>query len=519
MRRFVLLAASAAALFSAACGGGGLGPAPPPAAGPFSNASLKGQYAFLMSGQDPITGSFLTRAGSFTADGGGNITAAMEDVNSSGTGGTVAFSGGSYLVLANGRGTLTLNGATNGGSLVLSIVLNSASKGLMIQADANASSSGSFMLQAPNDFVRSSINGQYAFSVAGLNLNTRAPLVALGEFGTNGAGVITGGVMDVNDGSQTGPSGPLPIANGVFSYSLDPQTGPQFGRGTISFNGLGFVFYIVDNMHVRLIESDGLNATSGDATLQAGAIPATTNAFSGNFAYLAGGAAVLGTMGSVVRGGRFTASNGILTGIQVDDNDDGTVSSLGANIANGSYTIDANFPGSGRGTATFTDSHNGTFSYVFYLNSPQQAVLEDVSNGLIANGSMAAQTATTQSAMAGNYAFNWSGQTIPSTGNVGFEEDFAGQYAQSASGAITGAMDFSELGSTSTASPIFLDIVINGTFTVNGDGTQRNAYQIKTANSPSTTFNYAAYIVNGAVFLVSTDANVRVTAGTAVPQS
>jgi hypothetical protein len=513
VKRLAILAASTLALMAAACsGGGGNGPLPPPAQGPFSNASLKGQYAFSMSGED-LNGRFITRVGSFNADGNGTITAAIEDVNAGGAGSTVVFNGGSYTIQSDGRGVLTLGSALSG--LGLSIVLNSVSQGFMVQTDLNASSSGSFLSQRPSDFLLSAVQGSYVFSASGVNLNAQgAPLTLLGQVSTNGAGSVNGGVFDVNDGSQAGPSGPLAITGGIVS--MDPQSGPQFGRGTISFGGLGYAFYIVDSTRFRMIETDGARITSGDAVLQTGAIPATTNAFSGNFAYLAGGAAVVGNFGSVVRGGRFTASNGALTSILVDDNDAGTVSQLGPSIANGNYTIDARFPGSGRGTATFTDSHNGTFSYVFYLNSPQQGVIEDISNGLIANGTLGAQSATTGSALAGNYAFTWSGQTLPSGHNVGFEEDFVGQYAQTSSGAITGAMDFSELGSDSQ--PVFRDIVINGTFTVNGDGTQRNAYQIKTGNSPSTTFNYSAYIVNGAIYLVCID-NTRVTAGTVVPQS
>ena len=61
----VILAASIAA----ACGGGGsTTPPPPPPVGKFSNASLKGQYAYSMSGED-LNGAFIARVGSFSADG------------------------------------------------------------------------------------------------------------------------------------------------------------------------------------------------------------------------------------------------------------------------------------------------------------------------------------------------------------------------------------------------------------------------------------------------------------------
>src|SRR5262249_38518682 len=44
-----------------------------------NNSLLQGQYAFEFAGQN--SGGFLTAVGSFTADGQGNISAGLEDVN------------------------------------------------------------------------------------------------------------------------------------------------------------------------------------------------------------------------------------------------------------------------------------------------------------------------------------------------------------------------------------------------------------------------------------------------------
>ena len=64
-------------------------PTPPPGPGPqgnFSMASLNGTYAFSMSGTDnSIFGNPIARIGSFHADGQGNITMAIEDVNDGGS--------------------------------------------------------------------------------------------------------------------------------------------------------------------------------------------------------------------------------------------------------------------------------------------------------------------------------------------------------------------------------------------------------------------------------------------------
>jgi len=52
---------------------------------------LNGTYAFSMSGTDNTQGLSISRIGSFHADGQGNITMAIEDVNDGGSFSTFAF--------------------------------------------------------------------------------------------------------------------------------------------------------------------------------------------------------------------------------------------------------------------------------------------------------------------------------------------------------------------------------------------------------------------------------------------
>src|SRR5260370_3250789 len=85
VKRLLLFAAVAFASISAACGGGGSTPPPPPPGGNFSNASLKGQYAYAMSGED-LNCAFIARVGSFFADGNGNTTHDLQDVDNAKTG-------------------------------------------------------------------------------------------------------------------------------------------------------------------------------------------------------------------------------------------------------------------------------------------------------------------------------------------------------------------------------------------------------------------------------------------------
>jgi hypothetical protein len=128
---------------------------------------------------------------------------------------------------------------------------------------------------------------------------------------------------------------------------------------------------------------------------------------------------------------------------------------------------------------------------------------------------MLAQSASfTGANLAGNYAFDWSGINL----TLGFEEDFAGQYALSSSGAISGVADFVELASPSKRNPAFLGIPITGMLTVSGDGTGANNYTVTTGNSPSATLNYHAYLTSsGDILLVGTDGN-RTIAGSATLQ-
>jgi hypothetical protein len=487
--------------------------------GKFSNASLKGQYAYSMSGED-LNGAFIARVGSFFADGAGNITQGLEDVNSVSGVTSVSFTSGTYAIQPNGRGTLTLTNATS--SLLLSITLISPNKGFTIQTDLNATSSGNFNLQSPGAFSNPGISGNYVFDVSGVDALIPAfPISMVGQIQTDGSGNVQGGTMDVNDGAAlVGPSGPLTVPKSTYAVDTSAD-GTTFGRGTITIDVKSFVFYIVDNTRFKMMEINN-GATLGDATLQTGTIPTQTSAFGGNFAFLIGGSSVIGTMGPLTRAGRFFADgSGNLNTIFLDDNNFGSTHSTSpSNISNASYTIDATHAGSGRGTLTFQDSRLAdAFKFVFYLVSPTQAVIQDTSNGVIADGSMLAQAAGPLTfPTTGNFAFNWSGIILNSSNTIQFEEDFVGQYSPGTPGAngFNGAMDFEELGSG--GKNLFTNVPITVSTSIQLDGTGPNGYRVVTGNSPSTTFNYRAYIVDqNTVFLMGFDSN-QVIAGTVVAQ-
>jgi len=533
LKRIFLASSVALGLYATACGGGNgtFTPTPTPTPTPqgsYSVASLNGTYAFSMSGTDNTAGLSISRIGSFHADGQGNIAMAIEDVNDGGSFSTFNFTAApasTYTMASNGKGVLTLShpDVTNpsvADNFTFSIALDSTSSGLMIETDGSSTMSGNFRLQS----ISSTFATAYAFDVSGLDLGNGTSVSFIGQFTTNGVSGVTGGEMDVNDGAS--PSGVITLQPGTIT--LDATNFSNFGRGTMTLNttlnsqllNLSYVFYVVDGSHLVLVENDTLAATSGSATAQT-AVPTTVAAFPGSFVFAVGGAAISqGVFGSLARAGRFTAdANGNITNLGVDEDFSGGVNAFpkSGGFSNVTFTIDA--AGTGRGTLNFTDvTRNQPFQYVFYMASATQGFIQDDSANVVADGSLTAQSGTfTAASMAGSYAINWSGVNLAN----GFEEDFIGVIpvsSASSNNVSGGVVDFTELGD----GKIFTGIPVNGFLTLQGDGTlggaQGNALQLTTSQTPSTTFNFRAYVINAnTIILVGVDSE-RVVIGTAVRQ-
>jgi hypothetical protein len=507
IKRFFPLAAILLASLSTACSNGTatFGPPLPPPAGTFSNANLKGQYAFLMAGTELCGGlsTPFTRAGSFTADGNGHITGGLEDVNVCTGVFTLQFTNSTCSIAADGRGTLSLTNST--GTTNYSITLSSAIQGVIAQTDVNSTASGSFQRQNTAAFSNPAIANGYVFDFAGINARTN-PESIIGRFTADGAGGINTGLFDSNEAGTASNQQLFPT--GAF-YQLDTNgDGINFGRGTANIAGHDFAFYIVDATRLKLLGTDFPAAFSGEAFAQQNISFAAASLNSG-FAFLVGGSS---STGPIATAGRFTADGtGSLSGIFLDENNNGVLTLLpsqGGTVA-GTYTVDAN--GLGGGTATWTDAKVGTFTFIFYLISPTQAVFQETDSKITSDGTFHAQTAGPISAagLAGDFAFVWTGVSTD-------EEDFVGQLKlTSASGNnASGIMDFNEFG----AGKQFFNIQFSGPFTITAPGTGPNTLTLTTTFPSPTTFNFTAYAVDSnTVFLVGVDNN-RVLAGSMARQ-
>jgi hypothetical protein len=500
MKRLLLTLSVGAALWSAACSGNGIANPPPPI-GKYSNASLNGQYAFITNGEvfGGTTVNQLARVGSFTADGLGNIKGGVEDVNqvSVGVSPALAITGGSYTVNADGRGTLTLQLSQS--SINFGITLTSTNDGLMIDETTtsaqSSTGSGNFIKQNSGSFQVSGIAGPYVFDFPGLDANN-APESFMGEFTANN-GALTPGFFDDND------NGTLSSRSFVGTVAQDPlqvATLSNFGRGIAVIDNQNYVFYIVDGTRVRFLSTSG-GMLSGDAVAQSNNVPTQVSSINSSFAFIVAGSSV---NGGLTRVGRFTANGATVTNVLQDTNDAGkfipTNSTTTATIS-----LDAANPG--RGMFTFTDPNfpNAPSTYVFYLNSPSQGVIQETTankSGVVtvADGTIAAQTGSpfTSNNISGTYAINWSGLSIQSNGSfsVQDEEDLVGQVTVSSLG-LKGAADIFQFQS---GFPVF-DLVTSGSITIDGDGTSsssgnRNTMTVKLVKSNTTTINFVVYFVN-----------------------
>jgi hypothetical protein len=454
----------------------------------FSNASLNGRYAFSFSGQN--SSGFLAEAGSFVADGNGNFTSGIEDVNSgSGIFQNVSFTG-TYSIGPDGRGSASLQTSVGAASWQFSMA--NSNHALLIRFDAGAvTASGSIDKQTPNSFDNTLVSGNYVFSFSGIDLGQNLLLMA-GQLVANGAGSFTSGVLDVNDiGSVTQAA----ALTGTYTLS-------STGRGVAvlfgppgTFSALSFAFYVVDSTHLKFVELDTLPVVSGDLLRQANG-PFNNSSLSGPFAFTLGGVSGTGPLGL---GGVFTSTGAgtISAGGPVDFNNSGTVTT-NVTVNSGTYSVDSV---TGRGTATLNLSNGQSLGLAFYPAANGSVQLLETDNLFSTSGQALSQSGGPfgPQALVGSFAVNFNGVVL----TTGLEEDIAGQLAGEQGGRLGGALDINNSLNTSSASA-------DGSFSVsqNGRGTL-------TANVPfvNATFNLNTYTVSNNTTLILDVDNSRVLVG------
>src|SRR5712692_3363949 len=468
--RLFSLATLLLALTMAACGGSGsFTPPPPPGTGPFSNASLSGSYAFTMTGNDP--GGFFMRAGSLVADGKGNFSG-IEDVNSALALVTANPVTGTYSIGGDGRGTLSLNRAGVITTYRLTVVSNT--QALIIQNDSSVTASGNLTAQNTAAF-NAGLGGDYAFDFSGVSAGLN-PLSIVGAFTAN-AGLFQNFETDMNEGGT--------ITQGVISSGSFSSVDPTTGRGTASIvttlGTLNFAYYIVSATKAFFMNTNSAPAVSGTiSTQQPPAGGFVSGAFLGDYSFLISGSSPTGGIGDA---GRFHADgvSAISAGV-LDENDDGKVTLSGGLAFSGTFTpVDA----FGRGTISLNTSPMATF--VFYLISPQSAVIQETDSSIVSNGSIQTQTGGpfSNASLKSHFALNMTGTGL---GLNGGRFDLIGDLAFDGAGNITGA----EFTNDQSTVIIPASAALTGTYSLAANGRGTMTLML----GGGTTLHFAIYVTD-----------------------
>jgi Putative Ig domain len=422
-----------------------------------NDSELSGHYAFLFNGFDDATGSQVAVAGSFAADGKGNITEGTEDENGpSGSALNVPLTG-TYNIGSDNRGAFTI--ATASGSKTYALVLNSITSGIahkarFVEFDDIAGTngergSGLLRLQDASAFTLASITGPYAFGVSGQDATGKREAI-VGSFNANGSGTISSGVADQNvagtatnpslTGTYTAPSG----SDGRASITLNPA-------GSSSLNLAAYVVSASEFLAMRIdaFSSDGL--VSGTILSQASTSFDNTALNSSAVFY------ELGVNSAAPS--RSLAGIGLMT---PDGKGGLTFNTDSSTSAFAPFPATYSVLGAGRVTVTDTQANP---AWVLYLVNKNQAFLLDTSGGYgsVGFGFVEPQAATPTGGFAtSSFSGTFSAGTIaPSiTANV------------NATGlvALDGAGNFSESAALSNTSGLFVNDKTTGTCLISANG-------------------------------------------------
>jgi len=343
----------------------------------FSQSSLSGTYAFDLTSESNHP---RFEAGSIKADGAGNFSG-IEDINSSSGVQKAVPVSGTYTVMADGRGSLTLN--TTGATartfhFVLSANSGSAADNdaQLIQFDKAGTAVGEIQKQNASAFNNTSLaNHTYVFRVGGLDA-TQNPISRIGEFALDGTGTaLTSGQQDENDNntinSGAGATNSVAIASGTVG-AVDSSTGRATLTLTVGSQAADFAAYVISANKLEIVGVDAAPMLLGEAEMQVNPLP--SSAAAGGYALVT---EIGGMDGQYWMMGEFTLDNlGNITGLA--QYQDGSTTPFGELLPN-SITLTASGRGalnefSTQGPRTFTVyTVSGTRMYVQQNNDAHAA--------------------------------------------------------------------------------------------------------------------------------------------------
>jgi hypothetical protein len=433
------------------------------ACGSGSENLLTGQYAMQLMGFDGSGPAAMLA--SFTADGAGNITAGVEDVNSSGPSGVqanmpVTTASSSYAIGSDRRGCLTLvaGGVTRVFHFAVGLIsAGVATGGRVIEFDTTGTNTaGVIRIQTPSAFSNTAVSGNYAFganspltaaagggfvaAVGVLNLNgTTATVTGSGDININGS---------VDPGNVGYPATPFTLTAGTYNIGANGRGTLSFGQGTSTIHA---IVYVLNGTQLLMISDDAQSATNTlfvvDAQLQAG--PYTNSSLSASSLLFGSGETGTGT-GSLVEAGVFTPDGKGSFTFSGDQNSGGTISTP---TATGTYSVAAN------GRVLVTNTGGATPNLVLYMVSPNLAYAISTDNHVMSGYAEPQGGAPfTNASLTATYSFAALSPVVAANALT------AGSTTYDGAGNVTGTFDINESGWLSLGNPI------TGTYTVSSNG-------------------------------------------------
>jgi hypothetical protein len=361
-----------------------------------NNGRLSGNYAFSVRGFD-VSGLFVA-AGSFVADGAGNISAGVMDIND--TTGSFPINQtftGTYSVGQSGLGFMTFNISPTG-SRMFALSVTASGNANIIEFDdstggfinGSARNSGTLLKQTVT-----SPTGSYAFGFVGID-SGKNRFGEAGQFTTDTTNQTISGSLDSDDAVK-GVSSDVSFS-GAYTIASN-------GRGTITIGADSYVFYVVNASQLLAVEIDpfspGLHPLVSGMMLQQ-----TSNGnLSGNSVFEVAGLEGTTTESQI---GQFTASGGSFS-LTSDQN---TAGALTSPSGTGGYTVVG-------GRVTLSGSGFQNSLPVLYLVTTNQAFIIGTDTA-VSFGFMTPQSGSpfTTASLSGTYAGGSLAPVDPSVSNV-----------------------------------------------------------------------------------------------------
>ena len=487
---------------------------------------LSGNYAFEFNGFN--TQGAIVAGGNFTSDGASKISGGVGDFNAiTGTpsGGTLETFTGTYTILANGRGTLTLT-TSKSGTLTYAFALDSKGlHGRLVELDSSGNrGSGEIAQQNVTTCASSTLSGagpigaDFVMGItgteAGFNGAASGPFAVAGRFtaevpaNSSTPGTIDNGEVDANAPSSAQPIIPDTTFSGTFQTSSQSSrctmsVGQQIGNMMFSVYPVTLTSGLVTEAYI--VETDAVSAAT--PFLSAGKlIHQMDYPFSNAIQSFAPGtaASVGGLAGPIIPSGQaayvpFAAIASLQptggTGFNlalVENIDGGVASALGSNAVAASFSTGDSY---GRVDTDllapiepvfYVINANEAFCLLENTSAPVLGILEPQSTGPFSSSTIAGTLIEGTSAPAQTALQNYSGVVaFTSTGAT--------------TGTVAGTEDLSTTGANSPG------LAVSGTYALTATGQTDGSGTLSLAQAPPPP------AFNGAFFIVSPTKAVMIT--------